>query len=77
VGSYYTYLISSLPMLQFGCYPPFAFKTFIDTISKDHLSDNDRELLLRIRISGEYEDIPNEICMKWHDFDTVLRNEKI
>jgi hypothetical protein len=45
--SYYTYLVSSLPMLHFGEKPPLSFKQFLD-ICKDLTPDTEIQLLKRI-----------------------------
>ena len=76
-SGYYTYLIASLPALQFGMKPPFSFETFLD-MCKDLVSEYDLAILKSaVHIGkGDYErDVP--ALRKWHEFDTALRNELI
>lgn len=72
---YYTYLISSLPMLQFGARPPFSFEKFIEKC-QTLISDKDIELLkTALRPAGYFYDGVNLTLRKWQTFDTTLRNE--
>ncbi|MCK4961666.1 MAG: DUF2764 family protein [Anaerolineales bacterium] len=72
---YYTYLISSLPMLNFGAKPPFSFEQFL-RICQRVIPESDIGILKQASITGEYSYQSNQPTLKkWHAFDTVLRNE--
>lgn len=72
---YYTYLISSLPMLNFGAKPPFSFEQFLK-ICQRVISQSDIDILKKTSIIGEYSYQSNQPTLKrWRAFDTVLRNE--
>lgn len=76
--AYYTYFISSLPMLHFGMRPPFSYERFIN-ICKDLILDADIALikeLPQLEIES-IKDISNETIKKWLMFDTGLRNELV
>lgn len=64
MASFYTYLISSLPMLHFGAKPPFSFEKFLE-ICRDKIPD---EEIVLLKITSH---------KKWHSFDTALRNELV
>ncbi len=74
---YYTYLISSLPMLHFGIKPPFSFEQFLK-ICQRVLPAGDINILKRASITGEYSARSNQPTLKrWRAFDTALRNELV
>jgi hypothetical protein len=74
---YYIYLISSLPMLHFGLKAPFAFEKFI-AMCKGLIPEEDIETLKRARVlDDDFHVAPNPTLVKWHIFDTVLRNELV
>ena len=76
-SSYYTYLISSLPMLRFGIRPSFSFKKFLQ-LCQALISDSDINILKTASISGEYpQEMPQPALKRWRDFDTALRNELV
>jgi hypothetical protein len=69
--SYYPYLISSLPILQFGMRPPFSFDAFVERC-RQLVPDEDVELLKSARglpPSG------NSTLSQWHTFNASLKNE--
>jgi len=75
---YYTYFISSLPMLHFGMKPPFSYEDFIARC-KGLILEEDITLiktLPRLEIDT-IKDISNETVRKWLVFDTALRNELV
>lgn len=75
--SYYTYLVSGLPMLHFGTRPPFTFERFIE-ICRGFIPHNELELLSSASIKGDYQDGPLAPTLKkWRNFDTALRNELV
>ncbi len=79
---YYTYLISSLPMLHFGIKPPFSFEKCLQ-ICHGIISDADIILLKTASRTGEdvYESAQAEDMplaeKRWRAFDTALRNELV
>ncbi|MEA3305256.1 MAG: DUF2764 family protein [Candidatus Omnitrophota bacterium] len=85
---YYTYLISSLPMLHFGMKPPFSFEKFL-RICRGIIPGSDIHILETVSRAGEYAcesaqpqaqpqagDIPLAE-KRWRTFDTALRNELV
>ncbi len=74
---YYTYLLSSLPMLQFGAKPPFSYKRFLE-MCEGLIPHQD---ILAIRMSTAVGGCPfgdlNPTVKKWLAFDTSLRNELV
>ncbi len=74
---YYTYLISSLPMLHFGMKPPFSFERFLQ-ICRRVLPEGDVSILKEASITGEYLYGTDQPTLKrWRAFDTALRNELV
>lgn len=72
---YYTYLISSLPMLHFAMKPPFSFEQFLN-ICQRAMPESDIDILKKASITGEYSDQSNQPTLRgWRTFDTALRNE--
>ena len=76
--SYYIYLVSSLPALQFGMKSPISFDKFLATC-RELLSEKEAELIASASISGNYPytEGVNETLHRWWDFDTSLRNELV
>jgi len=71
---YYTYLLSSLPMLRLDRESPFSFEKFLE-ICKSSLSENDIEILKSCKkISHSHYDNEQPTLKKWHSFDVALRN---
>lgn len=74
--NYYTYLIASLPYLQFGLRPPFSFEQFISLCAR-HIPETDIEILNAIPSIVEktvYEGAQPSLS-RWHRHETILRNE--
>ena len=78
VRGYYTYLVSTLPALQFGMKPPFSFEKFL-RIASCHLSDEDIGILKEASISGEHasEKVSHPTLTAWRSFDSGIRNELV
>ncbi|MGB2705387.1 MAG: hypothetical protein WBC74_00795 [Candidatus Omnitrophota bacterium] len=73
-SGYYTYLISSLPMLHFGRSKPFSFEKFLDMCAQS-VSANDVEIIKSCAgIERSPYDDSQSALKKWHAFDTALRN---
>jgi len=73
-SGYYTYLISSLPVLRFGVKPPFSFEKFLN-IASDSISESDIEILKEC--TGICESIYSKTqatSQKQCAFETALRN---
>ncbi|MCM8778200.1 MAG: DUF2764 domain-containing protein [Candidatus Omnitrophica bacterium] len=74
---YYTYLISSLPYLQFDREPPFSFSSFLERC-KDFISD--KEIFL-LKMAGEREPKLSEIkqptLKSYFLFEIALRDELV
>ena len=75
---YYTYLISSLPLLQFGMKPPFSYGRFLQ-ICQEKIPDEEISILKMITITGDYPfaQVKLRTLHKWRIFDTTLRNELV
>lgn len=76
MASFYTYLISTLPTLQFQAAPPFSFEEFI-TYCRRFITEVDIQTLKKISINGEYSVSLQPTIKKWQDFDISLRNELV
>jgi hypothetical protein len=76
--AYYTYFISSLPMLHFGAKPPFSFEKFLGDCA-EFILDGDSALLKKLPVTvDEYDKrLNNATIEKWLEFDTTLRNELV
>lgn len=74
--AYYTYLISSLPMLNFSSRPPFGPDEFL-VKCKDLIPETEVELLHNICYKeSTYSGFPaTGILGKWVGFEIILRNE--
>ncbi|MBU3959099.1 MAG: DUF2764 domain-containing protein [Candidatus Omnitrophica bacterium] len=74
---YYTYLISSLPMLHFGIQSPFSFAGFLE-ICQGLIPESGIKILETASITGEYiYETTQSSLRKWFIFDTLLRNELV
>lgn len=78
--NYHTYIISSLPFLQFGHKAPMAFERFLE-ICKDLVS-HDEFLILKDSkniTDGKIKDRvkAGSIMQVWHDFEFLLRNQLV
>lgn len=76
--AYYTYLISSLPLLLWGGKPSFSFEDFIRKC-RGLIPESAREILRKSSVAGEYpkENTLPVTLKKWYGFDTALRNELV
>lgn len=75
--NFYTYLISSLPMLHFGAKPPFPYEKFLE-MCEGLISNEDAELLSCVILSPSFgETSQNDTLARWQAFDTALRNELV
>lgn len=72
---YYYYLISSLPMLEFGAKTPFSYHDFV-SCCQEQLDGRDMEIIKRATILP-CEDIEDSspTLREWKRFDRTLRNE--
>jgi len=75
MASFYTYLISSLPMLHFGLRPPFPFEKFLQRC-EELIPQNDLEVLKSLARQDARKG-ESAIIEKRLDFDTMLRNELV
>lgn len=73
--NFYTYLISSLPMLHFGAKPPFSFERFME-ICLDKIPQDDANLL-KLTTEGYIYEGSQPTLKKWREFETALRNELV
>ena len=73
----YYYLVSSLPMLEFGMNAPFLYKDFL-LLCKEQLLPLDMEAIERASIlpTEDIED-PSPTLREWKKFDITLRNELV
>jgi len=75
---FYTYLISSLPVLNFGMKPPFSFERFLENC-RNLISEEDFLLLSNLPVTtDEYgKSVSHPTIERWLAFDTTLRNELV
>ncbi|MCM8797027.1 MAG: DUF2764 domain-containing protein [Candidatus Omnitrophica bacterium] len=71
---FYTYLMSSLPSLQFGQKPPFSFERFL-ALCSEFIPEPDSAVLRKLDLSYNPENFGKEILKKIILFETCLRNE--
>lgn len=77
MAAYYTYLISSLPMLHFGMRPPFSWEKFI-SICSEFIPEEDSRILNSIpQIQVGLYQGRHPTLMKWQGFEIALRNELV
>jgi len=76
--AYYTYLISSLPMLSFSAKLPFSLEDFF-TRCKNLISEKEFEILLSVcQQEVSFLDIQLSNSLKqWSNFELALRNELV
>jgi hypothetical protein len=75
---FYTYLITSLPMLHFGMKPPFSFERFLEQC-RQFIPEKDFLLVSTLPKPEQYSatDKRYRIIQKWIEFDGALRNELV
>ncbi len=75
---YYTYLISSLPMLQFANKPAFSLNDFLKRCT-ELIPQQDAALIKQVVSTDAYLlDVSGPgILLKWKEFDLGLRNELV
>ncbi len=76
MADFYVYLISSLPMLQFGARPPFSFEKFLE-LCRRFIPETDAKILEKVSISADFPPEKQPTLKGWHDFDTQIRNELV
>jgi hypothetical protein len=87
MDGYYIYLVSSLPMLQFGMKPPFSFERLL-RLCDGLISDENIDILRSVSAIEEYAAATSPPTLppkadqplaesKWRDFDISLRNELV
>lgn len=76
MGAYYTYLISSLPMLNFPAKPPFSLEDFF-TKCKELIPEAEIEFLRHACDKESYllNTSTNSTLKEWANFEIALRNE--
>lgn len=77
--AYYTYFISSLPMLHFGMKPPFSSERFLK-MCEGLISEQDIYILKNLPMrDGDFNPSAghNPIIQGWLAFDAALRNELV
>jgi len=77
MAAFYTYLISSLPMLQFGVKPGFSLEQFLATC-RDLIPEKDWQVLeLSSREALLEQDSKQPTLKQWVEFEVGLRNELV
>lgn len=78
MAKFYTFLISSLPALNFGMKPPFLYERFLE-ICRPLISQQDFQLLdsLPVTVDEYRKGLKHPMVEKWLSFDTALRNELV
>ncbi|HNW38806.1 MAG TPA: DUF2764 family protein [Candidatus Omnitrophota bacterium] len=76
--AYYTFLISSLPLLNFNAKPPLNLENFFARC-KNLIPDQELEILIRSCQQDVYALGPQArvSLRRWGDFETTLRNELV
>ena len=75
--TYYPYLLSSLPMLNFNARPPFKIERFLG-MCKDLIPDRDLEVIDLCFKPFLLEERPGyETLKQWIEFEKGLRNELV
>ena len=76
--AYYTYLISSLPMLNFSVKPPFSLEDFF-TKCKNLIPEKEFEILRSVCRKNSYSLATQSIdsLKQWANFEIALRNELV
>lgn len=74
---YYTYLLSSLPMLHFGNPPPLSFQKFIQ-LCEGVISEEDINILKNCAEDKAFIYKGSQSTLrKWYAFEIALRNELV
>jgi hypothetical protein len=78
MARYYTYLISSLPMLHFGSRPPFSYERFMQ-LCEGLVGEKELALLGALPAMKEvpFRGAVKSSLDKWFEFDRDLRNELV
>ena len=77
MAQFYIYLISSLPVLQFGLKAPFSKEHFFQMCS-EMIPEKDMSVLNNADIAGLFfEDLKQNTLQQWLDFEITLRNELV
>jgi hypothetical protein len=76
--AYYTYLISSLPVLIFSAKPPFSLEDFF-VKCRDLIPEKESEILSNLDKQEAYVLTGKNIdsLKRWGDFEVTLRNELV
>jgi hypothetical protein len=74
----YVYLISSLPMLDFGMRPPLAWEDFLE-LCQPLIPADDYAVVKNLPEAEQYSGLEGKIetIRRWVAFDTALRNELV
>lgn len=74
----YAYLISSLPMLDFGRPAPISWEDFLELCQR-LIPQDDFAVLKNLPEAGQYSNFQStsETIKRWVAFDTALRNELV
>lgn len=72
---YYTYLVSSLPQLQFGSKPPFSYAEFLRRCA-DCIPPEEVRLLADLAADSNFKS-NQPVIKKWLEFERMLRNELV
>ncbi len=73
---YYTYILSSLPLLKFTTRPAINSRGFLDACAGS-VSDKEWAFLEAIVKDKPFHAEEYEVLRRWVDFDTALRNELV
>lgn len=79
MANFYVYLLSSLPMLQFGSRPPFSFNKFID-ICAPQMPEDEAAIVSELPKVSSSTSIGKQspiILKRWYGFEIALRNELV
>jgi hypothetical protein len=78
MANFYPYLVSSLPMLNFGMRLPLSREKFL-RLCANFIPGRDLEILQRVTIEAKDYSLgePDATLRQWVSFDTALRNELV
>jgi len=78
MAAYYTYLITTLPTLNFASQPPFSFNLFLERC-RELTPRANTEFLSKLSLSAQPlpQDVSSGLLKKWYAFDLTLRNELV
>ncbi|MCK9572168.1 MAG: hypothetical protein M0Q96_02695, partial [Candidatus Omnitrophica bacterium] len=76
--AYYTYLISSLPILNFSAKLPFSLENFFDKC-RNLIPDDELEVLRNLYGQNSYSSGAGQVgsLKEWVNFEVALRNELV